>query len=152
MASPRPQHPFDRAVRLLAARARTTAEIRDRLERAGATADEIAATLERLSRAGYLDDRALAQTQAEGLLRDGRMSPRAAVLKLTARGIPPELAEQSVAALAPDEPSLARAALAKRFGATPLDPTNSARAARFLSSRGFPEDVIAQLLGPLPED
>jgi SOS response regulatory protein OraA/RecX len=145
MGSPRQQAPFDRAVRLLAAR----------LQRAGATADEIAGAVERLARAGYLDDRALAQTQAEALLREGRMAPRAAVQKLTARGIDPQFAEQAVTSLALDERFLARAALEKRYGCTPITASQLPRAARFLASRGFDEAVIAQLVGSehrTPED
>jgi len=53
------------ALRLLTSRARTRAELRQRLEERGYEAAAVAETLERLERVGLVDDAALAQTVAE---------------------------------------------------------------------------------------
>jgi regulatory protein len=140
------QAPFDRAVRLLAARPRSTAEIQARLEQSGASPSEVGSAIERLVQLGYLDDRALARTQAELLVREGRMSLRAAQTKLTARGIDAPIAEEAVGALQLQDRALAHAALEKRFGPGPLRPADEARAFRFLAQRGFDPELVAELV------
>jgi regulatory protein len=146
MGSRQDQAPFDRAVRLLAARPRSTAEIRARLDPSGTSPSEVTEAIERLTHLGYLDDRALARSQAEVLLREGRMSARAAILKLGARGIDPRLAEEAVQALGLEDRTLARAALEKRFGPEPIDASEAARAFRFLAQRGFDPELVAELI------
>ncbi len=83
------------ALRVLAFRARTEAQLRARLLRAGhgREADEVLAWLRRL---GYLDDRAYAEARARELLRAGRLGPARAVQKLRAEGVESGLARASV--------------------------------------------------------
>jgi len=150
MGSPRQQDPFDRAVRLLTARPRSTLEIRERLSQAGASPSDVTAAIERLVRLGYLDDRSLARNEAEVLLRDGRMSLRAAILKLTSRGIDPPTAEEAVQALGLEDRVLARAALERRFGREALPPADAARAFRFLAQRGFDEELVDEIVPRAP--
>jgi len=138
-----------RALRLLAARPRTEAQIRDRLARAGFAdeGDEVVAWLRGL---GYLDDAAFARDRARALVAPGRLGPRLAELRLAAAGIPRESARRAVAdALGADEAARCRH-LAERRARRPipdLDGRERARLGRFLLARGFSGRAVSSALG-----
>jgi regulatory protein len=151
-----------RALRLLAARPRTEAQVRDRLARAGfgPQADEVVAWLRELR---YLDDAAYARDRARSLLAPGRLGPRLAERRLVAAGIPPEQARRAVAgALAGaegDGPPPGEAArcrlLAERRARGPieaLDDRQRARLGRFLLARGFSGSAVSAALGVHVDD
>jgi len=135
-----------RAVRLLAARDRSTHEIRVRLEAAGTAPDIVVATITRLRELRYLDDERFARTAAENAVRRGHGSERVRAA-LAAKGVAEALADAAVTTAFADEPALAQAALTRRFPAPPREPRDRARAARFLLQRGFPEAVVLTILG-----
>lgn len=144
------------ALRFLAARARTEAQVRGRLTRAGleAEAGEVVAWLARL---GYLDDAELARARARALLAPGRLGPRLAERRLEAAGIPPEGARAAVrTALAEvgergeGEAVLCRALADRRARGRDLaglDARERGRLARFLIGRGFSGTAVARVLG-----
>jgi regulatory protein len=139
------------ALRVLAHHARTEAQLRARLERAG-HGDVAAEVLAWLRRLGYVDDAAFARGRARSLLGAGRAGPRLAERRLVVAGIPRAEARRAVAEAvtqAGDEPALCRAALARKLGAArpdDLDAKGRARAARFLLGRGFSPEVVARVL------
>ena len=150
----------EQALRLLAARPRTEAQIRERLARDGLAevASEVVAWLLRL---GYLDDDAYARTRARSLTAPGRLGPRLAERRLVTAGIDPARARQAVAEALrggeeespggePAETRLARALALRRTGGGPLDDLDErarARLARFLLGRGFSGPAVARVLG-----
>ena len=147
------------ALRALAARARSEAEIRARLGRAG-LGEEAAEVVRWLAGLGYLDDRALAAARARSLLRPGRLGPRLVERRLLAAGIDGALAREAVAGALESGGGGARAELAlclalarRRAGGDPeeLADREKARLARFLAGRGFSGRAIAQVMG-LRED
>jgi len=147
-----------KALRLLAARPRTAAQIRERLSRdgLGEAAEEVVAWLAGL---GYLDDAAYARARARSLTAPGRLGPRLAERRLVAEGIPPDAAREAVgralsdggAAATPEaaEAVLARALAEARARAplASLDDRARARLARFLLGRGFSGSAVASALG-----
>jgi regulatory protein len=146
-----------RALRLLAARPRTEAQIRERLVRAGfpEEADGVVTWLRGL---GYLDDAAFARANARAMLAPGKLGPRKAEQRLLQAGLPAEDARAAVReALQGDEGRQLGAAerdlcrtLAERRARGPLaelDDRARARLARFLAGRGFAGPVIASVLG-----
>ena len=137
---------WQRALRLLAARDRTTAEIRARLDAHGIAPEHVAATVRRLLDLQYLDDARYAHDAAATAARRGYGSERART-DLIAKGIDTPLAATAVAAAFADEPALARQALTRRFPNPPHDARARARAARFLLGRGFSDDVVLAILG-----
>lgn len=149
------------ALRVLSFRARTEAQVRARLSRAG-LAEQAGEVLAWLRRLGYVDDAAYAGARARALLAPGRIGPRMAEARLVRDGVDPELARAAVAAATEaaerspgDAPELAlcRAALARKLrGAAlgSLDDRGRARLARFLLGRGFSPDVVARAV-PLRE-
>jgi regulatory protein len=146
------------ALRVLARHARSEAQLRARLARAG-HAEHADAVMAWLVRCGYLDDRAYARGRARALL--ARVGPRMAERRLRAEGIEDGLARATVAAAAeeraaqraPDGPTeviLCRAARRARLrGVEPdaLDERDRARLARFLLGRGFSGAAVARVLG-----
>ncbi len=117
-----------------------------RLASAGATAAAIAATIARLQELHYLDDARVARTAAEAAARRGHGSERVRA-DLGTKGIAEPLVDAAVDAAFADEPTLARAVLARRFSTLPDDARGRAKAARFLLQRGFPEAVVLAILG-----
>jgi regulatory protein len=138
-----------RALRLLAARPRTEAQLRDRLVRAGFP-EEAGGVVEWLRGLGYLDDAAFARDRARLLVAPGRLGPRLAERRLAASGIPREDARRAVAdALGADETARCRH-LAERRARRPiadLDDRERARLGRFLLGRGFSGRAVSSALG-----
>lgn len=155
-----PQDPLARAkavaLRHVALRARTEAQLRARLARddLAAQGDAVIAWLQGL---GYLDDDAYARARARALLAPGQVGPRKAEQKLVQAGLAPAAARAAVReALAEDggeprarERELCRL-LAERRARGPLaalDGPARARLARFLAGRGFSGGTISVVLG-----
>jgi regulatory protein len=142
------------ALRVLAFHARSEAQLRERLARAGF--GEVAAdVLAWLRRLGYVDDAAYARGRARALLASGRAGPRLAERRLQAAGIPRDDARRAVAealgaqAGAGDEVALCRAALQRKLrgaAAEDLDAKGRARVARFLLGRGFSPEAVSRVL------
>ncbi|MBI4390381.1 MAG: regulatory protein RecX [candidate division NC10 bacterium] len=145
-----PPDPLEAALRLLAIRARSAAEIRRALLRRGvppAAADE---TLAALARRGYLDDAAFAKGYAESRGVARRRGPRRVAADLASRGVSRPVVENAVrAAFGPgEERRLAEAAAARKWAALARHPRPVAlrRLAAHLSRQGFAPQVIVALL------
>jgi SOS response regulatory protein OraA/RecX len=127
-----PDEAVEQALRALRSRDRSAAELDARLAERGVSLEDRGEALERLERAGYVDDRRVAEARAAALA--GRGSGDALIRDdLGRRGIGDDLAEAAIAAL---EPELVRAerVLARRGGGP--------KTVRYLASRGFGEDTL----------
>jgi regulatory protein len=131
-----------RAIRLLARREHSRAELIRKLAADGTT-EEIAAVLAQLETEGLLSD----ARYAEAYVRSHCARFGAARLRQTLRskGIDAELVNAQVGTLE-GELERARAVWARKFAAVPRDAREWARQGRFLQNRGFAVDVIRQLL------
>ncbi len=85
------------AVRLLAGRARTRADLATRLRSKGLAPEAIDQALGDLERAGYIDDEQYARDRIEMLLRNSRRGAVALVHALMGDGLPEDLARRIVA-------------------------------------------------------
>jgi len=110
LAGPRrsrePKQPLgchDRALLLLAVRARSRHELSSRLLRAGFEAEEVEAELIRLEEVGLVDDRAFAHELAEHQLKVKRSGRRAVASALAAKGVARGTIEQALAELGGNE-------------------------------------------------
>ena len=132
------------ALRLLTTRARTRAELRQRLAQRGFEAAAVAETLERLERVGLVDDVALAGAVAEGRAERGLDAPAIAA-ELRDRGVDPAVAERAAQAAVPAEDradrcrQVAQARLAQLAGLPA--PTQLRRLASYLARRGYPPEL-----------
>ena len=123
--------PIDLAVRALALRDRSTAELEERLARRGVGETERKQTLATLEQIGYVDDERFARTRAEQLAARGSGD---ALIRhdLETRGLAAQVVETALAELEPERERAAR--IVARRG-------RSLKTARFLASRGFGEDA-----------
>ena len=127
---------FETALKALRSRDRSVAELATRLERGGVGEDERTEVLERLDRAGYVDDRKFARQRALAL--SDRGSGDALIRDdLERRGIAPELIEAAIESLQPEPERVAR--IVARRG-------SSAKTARYLVARGFGEETLTGLV------
>lgn len=138
------------ALRLLARRARTRADLTHRLGRKGFSSAAIEAALDELARAGYVDDLEYARERMDDLLRRSRYGSLGLVERLVKDGIEPELAETAVAERLRDvdEREWASRLAAERLAELPELDANATRRRlySYLSRRGFTdEDIIVAL-------
>ena len=137
--------PLDVAARLLARRPLTTTELEARLVAMGYQARTASGVVARAVELRWLDDENLAHDRARALRARGA-GPLRIAADLESRGLPAALIEAAVAASRDGrsegewaEQALAEAGLVERLA--------PARAWRLLVQRGFPEEVVARLLG-----
>ncbi|MDX2184373.1 MAG: regulatory protein RecX [Gemmatimonadaceae bacterium] len=148
-----PPTALERATRLLTAKSRTTVELRRRLAQAGHEVAEIDAAIEKLTRAGFLDDAAFARNFARSRLSSGKRSTRRVRDELRTKGLGTEMVAEALDEVSADEGiSDARAAeaLARKKAATLRDvdrQTARRRLYGLLARRGFSPDVIARAVG-----
>ena len=140
------QHPYDVAIRLLARREHSLAELERKLAARGHTPDAVATTLAKLVADGYQSDGRFAESFIRSRLGRGQ-----GVLKIRAdlreRGIDDDMAATLLDLGDDDWRQMATNALYKRFGESP--PQNRAewaKRARFLTGRGFPSDVVSRVI------
>lgn len=93
----------DAALRLLAHRARSVAELRQRLERRDIAAPVVDTTLAWLDERGYLDDRAFAESFVRDRLRLRPRGKRGLLQELRRKGVDPATAEAATAAVLTEE-------------------------------------------------
>jgi SOS response regulatory protein OraA/RecX len=138
---------FDRAVKLLAARQRTEAELRRAL--ADYPAEDVESVLARVKELGYINDRETARGRARTRVGLGD-APRLAARKLLAQGIAEATAREaaSEAAEGVDEDELAARALQRRLrGRKPGSERKKLRLLRALIAKGHRGAVAARVLG-----
>jgi regulatory protein len=144
---PRPTPtPLDVAARLLTRAPRTEADLEARLVARGYQKATAAKTVARCRELGYVGDERFAQDRARSLRERGVGSLKI-VADLSARGLPEVLVEAAVEETRAElsEIEWARRALAR--AGNPRGP----KAWRLLIGRGFPDDVVGDLVGE-PDD
>ncbi|MBI3248072.1 MAG: regulatory protein RecX [Deltaproteobacteria bacterium] len=152
LSPPRPAErsptPLDYAYRLLAQRSYSEVQLADKMLAKGFTEAVVARTVARLKEQGYLNDVRLAADQVERLRQHGFGRARIRAT-LAQQGIATDtLTDALTSTSSDDEREDAKRFLASRFSADALkQPKIAARAFRLLLSRGYPQDVVEQLLG-----
>ena len=140
-----PPSPKVLAVRMLARREYSRAELSQRLVRKGVPKEEVERALDTLAADGYLSDARYAQAMVAQ--RSGRYGKRAIAHALREKGI---AAPDALTAMAPlaatDETADASALWQRRFGTAPINQREKARQIRFLLSRGYGLSVALRVL------
>jgi len=143
---------FDKAVALLAARARSVRDLQLRLRRAGAAAPLVAKAVERLSALRLLDDEAYARNLARSRAMGGGVSRRRIGQELQRRGVARDVAddavEETLADVGLDEDAAAMAIARRRVRALrSLDVRKQRqRLYAFLARRGYDGAVISRVV------
>jgi regulatory protein len=136
---------YDAGVRLLATRAHSVRELRDKLLRRGHAELEVVATLERLRGSGYLDDAAYAR----GLIsrRSSSRGARAIAAELAAKGVDREAARTALGGLEATDQLEAAVEVARRMLRTaPGGQPDLQRIGPRLLRRGFSMEVARAAL------
>jgi regulatory protein len=146
---------FDRALDMLAFRARATRELRIALLRKGEDAANVEHAMERLQVMGLLDDAAYSRQYAHAKITGPGFSRRRLQAELAKRGVARDVADTAIAdALAEDdvdsEAILERVATKKLRSLERLDePTRRRRLYEFLARRGYDSDDIRRVMDRL---
>jgi regulatory protein len=106
-----------RALRQLARREHTRAELERKLAPAAQTPEALAALLDELAQRGWLSERRALEQVVRA--RRGRFGSARIRRELERRGVPRELIAEATAALGPDDARAARALRRRKFGAPP---------------------------------
>jgi regulatory protein len=133
---------IEAALRAVARKERTVAELRGWLEAHGFEAGDIEAAVERLRVLGQLDDDRFARRYAEDKRDLNGWGPERIAEALAARGVDPEAITAALTAAPDGEVEAERAAdLIRSRGAPPRDERARARAFAYLRRRGYPAEV-----------
>ena len=134
-----------RALRLIARRARSRAELSRRLAEWGLATDDAMQVLDRLTGMGVIDDRALATAvvSSRRASAHGRLRIQSDLDRLE---VDPVAVSAAAATSAEAEVARARAALGTRRAPEAGDPAAVRRAGTFLARRGFDAETVATVL------
>jgi regulatory protein len=141
---------YDRALNMIALRARSAAELRRLLVRKGEPPEIIDVAIERLLRAGFLDDSSFARQFSRSKALGAGLSRRRIQQELARRGVAREIAEAAIADVFAEEQlddadTIDRVARKKLKTLARLDTqVQRRRLYAFLARRGYDIDDIAR--------
>jgi regulatory protein len=136
----------ERALNFLSYRPRSEAEVRRNLRKKDVTDEAIEAVVERLTRAGMLDDREFARYWVENRLQFNPRGARALGHELREKGVPVSIIDDMLVGF-DEEPAARKAAEAGARRLAHLEPTAfRRRLGAYLARRGFSYAVIAPLV------
>jgi regulatory protein len=134
-----------KALRMLASREHSRAELKRKLEAKAEEGDDVEAVLDRMVETGLQSDERFAESYVRA--RATRLGKSRLQYELVKRGVTQEQADIALSdVLEEDELTRARGVWLKKFGQPPGDRQEWARQARFLQSRGFSAEIIRKLL------
>lgn len=133
-----------RALRLLAAREHSRAELEKKLAAHEESPGELGRTLDELQAKGFIDE----QRVVESLLhrRAARLGTGRLRQEMQAKGIGAQAMADAVQALRSTEVDRAREVWRKKFGEPAADAAGRAKQMRFLASRGFGAEAIRRVI------
>ena len=136
----------ERALNFLSYRPRSEAEVRRNLRKKDVTDEAIEAVVERLTRAGMLDDREFARYWVENRLQFNPRGARALGHELREKGVPVSVIDDTLVGF-DEEPTARKAAEAGARRLAHLEPTAfRRRLGAYLARRGFSYAVISPLV------
>lgn len=150
-------HAYDRALNLLAARGRSSVELRRLLVRKGEPAESVDIAIERLVSVGFLDDAAFARQFARSKGVSGGLSRRRLQQELGRRGVSRETGAEAIETVfteegVDEEAAIERVARKKLRSLSSLDDaTKRRRLYSFLARRGYDSDDIGRVTRQLLE-
>lgn len=139
-----------RALRLLARREHSRAELERKLAAYEEVPGTLAQALDALQAKDFINDQRVVESVVHR--RAPRLGAGRVRQELERKGLGREAVASAVASLAITELARARSVWQKKFGgAAPVDATERARQMRFLASRGFSGEVVRRALDA-PDD
>jgi len=148
---------YDRALNMLAARGRASADLRRILIRKGEPVDRVAMAIERLERAGFVDDASFARQFTRSKAVGAGLSRRRVQQELAKRGVARDVSDEAIETVfveegVDEEASIERVARKKLRSLSSVDDaTRKRRLYSFLARRGYDSDAISRVLRILLE-
>jgi regulatory protein len=133
-----------RALRLLAGREHSRAELERKLSEHAQDAGELARILDDLQAKGFINEARVVESVIHR--RSERLGSARIAHELRAKGLPPDAIAQAVGQLQASELDRAHALWSRKFGQAPAEPKEQARQMRFLLARGFSAEVVRKVL------
>ncbi len=133
-----------RAMRFLARREHSRAELRRKLGPKVVPGDDLEVLLDELARSGWLSDARFAEQSIRAKAR--RYGPLKLKHQLRERGVDDETIAAGFKAAGADGASHLQSIWASHFGSPPADDRERARQVRFLQGRGFALEEVFQFL------
>jgi len=140
----------ERALRLLARREHSRAELARKLKLHAEPEDDLDALLEDLARRKLLSDERYAEGRAHTLSR--KFGASRIAYDLRAKGIATELAEKNAGIARSTEVERAREVWRRKFGRVAATAQERSKQIRFLQGRGFSFDAIRSVIGRTDDD
>jgi regulatory protein len=139
-----------RALRCLAAREHSRAELERRLKPFEETPGELARVLDELLAKGFIDEQRVLDSVVHR--RAGRLGASRIRQELQGKGLDAQAVQEAVAQLQGTELARAREVWRKKFGEVATDPASRAKQMRFLAARGFGGDTVRRVVSGADED
>lgn len=135
-----------RALRLLAQREHSRAELQSKLARHVQEGDDLEAVLDELQARDFISPARVAESVVHR--RAARLGSQRLVQELRSKGLDDALVRATLEGLAGSELERARAVWQQRFGGRPpaATPQETARQMRFLAARGFAGDIVRRVV------
>lgn len=133
-----------RALRLLAGREHSRAELEKRLAAHEEAPGELQRALDELQAKGFINEQRVVDSVLHR--RAARLGAGRVKQELQAKGISAEAVAEAVEGLRGTELERAREVWRKKFGEPAADPAGRAKQMRFLASRGFGAEVIRRVV------
>ena len=140
-----------RALRLLAGREHSRAELQRKLASHEAVPGELSRALDELEAKGFISEQRVIESVVNR--RSSRLGAARVRQELQAKGLDAQAVAEAVAGLRVTEEARAREVWRKKFGDPPRDAAEHGKQVRFLLTRGFGADVVRRVVrGNGPQD
>ncbi len=133
-----------RALRLLAQREHSRAELQRKLAPHEEAPGDIERALDELQAKGFIDEQRVIDSVVHR--RAARLGASRVRQELQAKGLPADAVAQALDMLRGSEVDRAREVWRKKFGRAPAGAAERARQARFLLARGFEAGVVRRII------
>lgn len=139
-----------RALRYLAAREHSRAELERKLQPFEEAPGELARALDELQAKGFINEQRVVDSVVHR--RASRLGASRIRHELQGKGLDAQVVQQAVAQLQATEPERAREVWRKKFGTPATDAASRAKQMRFLAARGFGADAIRRVVSGADEE
>lgn len=133
-----------RALRLLAGREHSRAELQRKLGPHETEPGELNKALDELESKGFINEQRVLESLVHR--RSARLGAARVRQELQAKGLDPQAVAEAVAGLQGSEEARAREVWRKKFGEAPRDAAEHGKQMRFLLTRGFGAEVVRRVV------
>jgi regulatory protein len=139
-----------RALKYLAAREQTRAELERKLASFEEVPGQLAQVLDELLAKGFISEQRVVDSVLHR--RASRVGTARIKHELQSRGLDQQAVGEAVESLKGTELERAREVWRKKFGAPPMDAAGRGKQMRFMASRGFGADILRRVVAGSDED